>query len=184
MPIALITYYKEVSVKKLLVLTVMLIPLFVFAEVETIGYFGILSEPLSDAMKTALDLEYGVIITRVYEDTPAEKAGFENGDVIYEIDGERVENIETLKEVIADRPNKKVTIKFLRSGEQTKEAVTLGEKEKEVFMFKMEIPDMDDIKEALEMGKAEFKEQLENIEREIEILKQEIEEIKRQMQEQ
>lgn len=170
--------------KKLLVLCAVLIPLFAFAEKETIGYFGILSEPLSDVMKTALDLDHGVIITKVYEDTPAEKGGFENGDVIYEIDGEKIEDIDALKKVIADRPNEKVVIKFLRSGEHSKESVTLGEKEKEIIKFNIEIPDMEDFKKALEMGKAEFQEQLDNIEKEIEFLKKEIEDIKRQLQEQ
>jgi len=170
--------------KKLLVITALLIPLFMFAEVETIGYFGILSEPLNDAMKAALDLDHGVIITKVYEDTPAEKGGFENGDVIYEIDGEMIVDIDALKKVIADRPNKKVVIKFLRSGDHSKESVTLGEKEKEVFKFKLEMPDMEEMQEMLAKGKAEFKDQLENLEKEIEMLKKEIEEIKRQLQEQ
>jgi C-terminal processing protease CtpA/Prc len=155
-----------------------------FAEEETIGYFGILSEPLSDVMKTALDVDHGVIITKVYEETPAEKGGFEDGDVIYEIDGEKIEDIDALKMVIADRPNKKVVIKFLRSGKHSKESVTLGEKEKEIFKFKLEMPDMEEMQKMLAKGKAEFKEQLETMEKEIEMLKKEIEEIKRQLQEQ
>jgi C-terminal processing protease CtpA/Prc len=169
---------------KLLVIAVALIPLFVFAEVETIGYFGILSEPLSDAMKNALDIESGVIITKVYEDTPAAEGGFENGDVIYEIDGEKIDDIDALKKVIADRPNEKVVIKYLRSGDHAKETVTLGEKEKEILKFKIEMPDMEEMQEMLAKGKAEFKEQLENLQKEVELLKEEIEDIKRQLQEQ
>ena len=170
--------------KKLLVIAVALIPLLMFAEVETIGWFGILSEPLSDAMKTALDIDHGVIITKVYEDTPAEKGGFEDGDVIYEIDGEKIDDIDALKMVIADRPNEKVVIKYLRSGKHAKETVKLGEKEKELLKFKIEMPDMEEMQEMLSKGKAEFKAQMEILEQEIEQLKKEIEEIKRQLQEQ
>ena len=170
--------------KRLFPVIIMLIPLLMFAEQTTIGYFGILSETVSDVMITALDIEHGVVVTKVYDGTPAEKTGFEVGDVIYEIDGEAIKDIDVLKSVIAERPNKKVEVKILRSGKHMKKSVTLGEKEEEVLKFKFDIPDMDDFKKAFEMGRAEFKEEIQNLEKEIELLKKEIEEIKRQLQEQ
>ena len=168
--------------KKIVAFAVMLIPLFIFAEQETIGYFGILSEPINEAMMAALDIEYGVLVTKVYDNTPAEKAGFEIGDVIYEIDGEKIVDIKVLKDVVANHPNGKVTIKFLHSGEDMTKSVIFGEKEMVKMIF--EIPNMEDFKEALETGKDEFEEQLHNLEKEIELLKKEIEDIKRQLQEQ
>jgi C-terminal processing protease CtpA/Prc len=168
--------------KKIMALVAMLIPLFMFAEQKTIGYFGILSEPINEAMMAALDIEHGVLITKVYENTPAEQAGFEIGDVIYEIEGEKIVDIEALKTVVAKHPNEKVTIKFLHSGEHLKKSVVFGEKETVKMPF--EIPNMQDFKKALETGKNEFREQLQKLEKEIELLKQEIEDIKRQLQEQ
>jgi len=170
--------------KRLLPAIIMLMPLLLFAEQTTIGYFGILSEPISEVMMTALDIEHGVVVTRVYDDTPADKGGFEVGDVIYEIDGEAITDIDILKRVVADRPNEKVEVKMLRSGKYMKKSVTFGEKEEEILKFKFDIPDMEDFKEAFEMGRAEFKEEIKNLEKEIELLKKEIEEIKRQLQEQ
>lgn len=170
--------------KKLFPVIVLLIPLFLFAEETTIGYLGVLSESISEAMLSALDLEHGVLITKVYEDTPAGDAGLEVGDIIYEIDGEKITDIKTLKVVVADRPDKKVEVKYLRSGKHQKKSITLGEKEKEIIQLNLQIPDMDDFKETFKAGREEFKEQLENIEKEIEQLKKEIEDIKRQLQEQ
>lgn len=170
--------------KKLFPAIVMLLPLILFAEQTTIGYLGVLSEPVSETMLTALDLEHGVLITKVYDETPASDAGFEVGDVVYEIDNEKIKDIKTLKAVVAERPNKKVEVKFLRSGKHQKKAITLGEKEKDIVKFNFQIPDMEDFKEAIEIGREEFKEQLENIEKEIELLKKEIEDIKRRLKEQ
>lgn len=169
--------------KKLYTVVLLLIPLFMAGEQTTIGYFGVLSEPISDVMMTALDIEHGVVITKVYEATPAYDAGFEVGDILIEIDGQAIPDIATLKAVVADRPNKKVTVEYLRSGSHKEKSVTLGEKEKEIFQFNLEIPDMENFKKALETGREEFQEQLDNLEKEIENLKQEIEDIKKQMQE-
>jgi serine protease Do len=170
--------------KKLLPVFIMFMPLLLFAEQTTIGYLGVLSEPISETMLKTLDLEHGVLVTKVYEDTPADEAGLKVGDVIYEIDGEKITEIKILKDVVAERPLKKVEIKFFRSGSRMKETVKLGEKEKEIIKFNIQMPDMEDFKETFESGREEFKEQLENIKQEIEQLKKEIEDIKRQMQEQ
>ena len=66
--------------KKLFILAAIALPLLVFAEEETIGYLGVITEELSETMMKALDVEYGLLIKDVVENAPAEKAGLEDGD--------------------------------------------------------------------------------------------------------
>jgi hypothetical protein len=76
------------------------------------------------------ELEQGVIVRRVSEDSPASAAGLEKGDVITASDGEPVESPKALTDAIAERePGDKITLTVVRfDGEGEREIeVTLGE---------------------------------------------------------
>ncbi len=65
------------------------------------GYLGIYPE----------DTEEGVLIVEVLENTPADKAGLKNGDVIIEYDGEKIRTEKQLRKLIADtQPEETVKI--------------------------------------------------------------------------
>jgi len=100
--------------KKILIIAIA-IPLLLFAKEETIGYLGVGIAELSEAMKMALDIEHGILVDKVYEESPAEKAEIKVGDIIFEIDAEKITNYETLKQVVAARPNEKVRIQIYRA---------------------------------------------------------------------
>jgi S1-C subfamily serine protease len=76
------------------------------------------------------ELEQGVIVRRVSEDSPASAAGLEKGDVITAIDGEPVESPKALTDAIAERePSDRITLTVYQpDGEEGREIeVTLGE---------------------------------------------------------
>jgi predicted metalloprotease with PDZ domain len=97
------------------------------------GWLGIVIEEMSPAMLAALNIEYGVLIAEVIEDGPGAKAGLQMGDVILNVDGERVSSLMTLREVVRSRPGKKVEVVFLRRMKQQKVMVELGSRPGRVF---------------------------------------------------
>lgn len=50
-----------------------------------------------------LPVEHGVLVARVTPDSPADKAGIERGDIILEFDGKRIDGIEELQKILAEK---------------------------------------------------------------------------------
>jgi S1-C subfamily serine protease len=76
------------------------------------------------------EIEQGVIIRRVYDDSPAAGAGLEQGDVITAVDGEAVESVQALTDAIAaHQPGDTVTLSVYQSSEEEEQEieVRLGE---------------------------------------------------------
>jgi serine protease Do len=67
-------------------------------------------------------------VSRVMPGSPAEKAGVHVGDVITQIDGQKVEGAADVVDYVSGhKVGAKVTVAFLRDGKQGKSQVTLGE---------------------------------------------------------
>ncbi len=167
--------------KKILLWAAIAIPLLVFAEEETIGYLGVTTEELSEAMMTALDLEHGLLIKDVVENSPAKKAGLETGDIILEIDGNKITNYPALKELVAAKPDEKVKILINRSGKKYTKEAKLGVRAKPKFSIQMELPDFEEIKKLMSQGTEQLKQELERLKEEIEKIKEEIEKLKKKV---
>jgi serine protease Do len=70
----------------------------------------------------------GVIITEVMKDSPAEKAGLKESDVLIEFDGKKIKDVHQLPAVVAAiTPGTEVAVKIIRDGKQKKINVKLGE---------------------------------------------------------
>ena len=85
------------------------------------GWLGVQIQPVSDELAAALGLEEarGALVNDVVPDSPAEAAGFENGDVILAIAGEDVETPRELVFAVADRPiGEAVDLTVWREGER------------------------------------------------------------------
>ncbi|WP_440957493.1 Do family serine endopeptidase [Oceanicaulis sp. LC35] len=96
------------------------------------GYLGIapavLTDDLKDAMGLDEDLE-GVLINQVLDDTPAQAAGLENGDIILEINGEPVDDPRELtRRVGAFAPGERVAFRILREERERTIRVELTER--------------------------------------------------------
>ena len=106
------------------------------------GWLGVYTEDLSKPMLVALDIDHGVLVTDVAEESPAAKAGMEAGDVITSLDGDTMTDGSALRWAVRDRPDKKVVVKFLRRGKEKKLDVTLGVREEAEQTFNFEWPAM------------------------------------------
>lgn len=72
----------------------------------------------------------GVIITQIDEDGPAASADFEIGDFILSFDGEAVEDVRSLSQVVASTEiGKTVNVELIRDGRARTVSFTLGELE-------------------------------------------------------
>lgn len=107
-------------------------------EVER-GYLGISSQDVDINLAKAYNLNspQGVIITKVMENTPAEKAGLKEGDLILKIDEKEVNSSTELRQIITKiQPGKKVIVTVLREENgkiiEKKIPVIIGKRPKEV----------------------------------------------------
>lgn len=68
----------------------------------------------------------GIYVAEIVENSAAEEAGIEKGDVIVEVDGQKVQKFGDLSGIIAQkRPGDKVSITYLRNKKQHTKTVTL-----------------------------------------------------------
>jgi S1-C subfamily serine protease len=72
----------------------------------------------------------GILITEIYEDSPAEEAGLRENDVVVSIDGETGEDLKTFVDLVRSKePGTKVEIRVHRDGEMKTLHATLAERE-------------------------------------------------------
>jgi len=91
------------------------------------GMLGVLVQPINADLARSLNLTepHGAIVTQVTEDSPAERAGVEQGDVILSLDGKPIDSSNALRNAVARlQPGTKVTLDLLREG--AKRSVTLA----------------------------------------------------------
>ena len=83
------------------------------------GWLGVTIQPLTPELSKQFGLgdEKGVLVGDVVEDSPAEKAGIQRGDVIVEFDGKEVKDATNLRNIVAGTaPNTGVSLKIVREG--------------------------------------------------------------------
>ena len=96
----------------------------------TRGYLGITIQDLTPELAKSFGLKDtdGILIAQVMPDTPAEKAGLKQGDVIVEFNGEPVDNFAPFRNKIAlTEPGTKIKITVLRDGKKKTFDVTIEE---------------------------------------------------------
>ncbi len=97
----------------------------------TRGYLGVYIQKLSPEMADSLGLKdvKGAIIPEIKEDSPADRAGLKQGDVVVELDGKPVNGAQDLSNRIAGiKPGTKIEIVVLRNGEREKLTAELEER--------------------------------------------------------
>ncbi|MDK2848035.1 MAG: serine protease Do [Desulfuromonadales bacterium] len=74
-----------------------------------------------------LDEVEGILVTQVIEDSPAEDAGLKQGDVILQIDGDKLDKVASFRNRIAlTAPGTKVSLLILRDGKEMTFKVKIG----------------------------------------------------------
>lgn len=92
-------------------------------------YLGVNLAEIDDnrAKELKLKEDYGVEITRVEENSPAEKAGIKPGDVVLEYNGQRVEGMEQFGRMVRETPpGREVKMTISRNGATQTLAAVVG----------------------------------------------------------
>jgi serine protease Do len=93
------------------------------------GWLGVMIQELNDDLAGSFHLKNknGALISDVFENSPASKAGLQRGDVIIEFDGKKVIQMRTLPLIVAETPiGKEVNLKTVRDGKERTVAVRIG----------------------------------------------------------
>ncbi len=87
----------------------------------TRAYLGVMPQDLDQAMATYYGLErpQGVLVAQVNDDTPAQKAGLEEGDIILQVGDKDIRNASDLRNTISlSEVGEKVNLKIVRDGKE------------------------------------------------------------------
>jgi serine protease Do len=93
------------------------------------GFLGVNIQSISDADAKELDLEMGgVLIVRVEDDSPAQKAGLKKYDLVVEVNNSKIKTAEELKIKIANlSPGDEIRLTIYRGSKRQKVTVKVGE---------------------------------------------------------
>jgi hypothetical protein len=104
------------------------------------GWLGVRTDNLSEPMLVALDIDHGVLVTEVVDESPAAKAGVEVGDVILSLEGQKTTDGSTLRRLVRERPEEEVELTIRRRGKEQKLGVGLGTRKLVEHTFSFEWP--------------------------------------------
>lgn len=102
------------------------------------AWLGVVLQPLSEELKEAMEVDRdveGVLISEVVDDSPADRFGLEDGDVILSIDREEVGSVKEAVRAIKDfSPGDEIEVAVLRDGRRKRviEVELGGREEKKV----------------------------------------------------
>ncbi|MCD6310772.1 MAG: trypsin-like peptidase domain-containing protein [Candidatus Eremiobacteraeota bacterium] len=102
------------------------------------AYLGIMMTNVANLEKQALEHinfngKEGIVITRVFPGSPAELAGLRPGDVIIEVDGKKITDVEQMRRyVLSCVVGKKISIVVMRSGVRNNLTATLAKRPDEL----------------------------------------------------
>ena len=100
----------------------------------TRGWLGVGIQELTPDLARSFGLKEGrgALVAQVFEDSPADVAGIEQGDVILKFDGKDVEDSGALPRIVANSPvGKTIDIKVFRKGEIISRQAMVGEMREE-----------------------------------------------------
>ncbi len=95
----------------------------------TRGFLGVSLQPVDKDIADAfgLDKPEGALVSEVVKDSPADKAGLKQGDIIMEYDGKTVKSLGSFRnEISLMAPGAKITLKVNRKGKMITLPVILG----------------------------------------------------------
>ncbi len=96
------------------------------------GYLGVYLQAMDKDLRERLKVKeggVGVLVTKVEEDSPADKGGMKEGDVIVKYDGKKVKDIKSLQLLVArTHPGTTVSVVVVRDGKEKKLKIKIGEK--------------------------------------------------------
>jgi len=117
---------------KIILLTILLISVSITLVAAERAYMGVYTSDWNTKSNPyAEDYDYGIIITKVVKDGPAQKAGVENKDLLLELDNEKVYTNDQLTKMLQNyEPGNKVKITVVKvDGDKQNLKIKLGSRE-------------------------------------------------------
>ncbi|RME09221.1 MAG: Do family serine endopeptidase [Aquificota bacterium] len=83
------------------------------------GWLGVVIQDITPEMAESLGVREGVIIAQIMPGSPAEKGGLRVGDVVVEVDGQKVSEVRELQfKIMRTEPGKEINLKVIREGKE------------------------------------------------------------------
>ncbi|MDZ7376435.1 MAG: PDZ domain-containing protein [candidate division KSB1 bacterium] len=96
-------------------------------EAKKKGYLGVVTQELTRHQKKALKADFGVVITEIEPNSPAERDGLMEDDVIQWVNDVKITRSSTLVRVVRGlQPGEKAKIVVIRDGKEKTITVTIG----------------------------------------------------------
>jgi serine protease Do len=98
------------------------------------GRIGIVIQPLTNELAESFSVEpgQGIVVAQVFDNSPAQRAGIEQGDVIISYQGNKVDNVGRFRNSVSlTAPGSKEEIVVLRNGKRKNLTITIGKQENE-----------------------------------------------------
>lgn len=154
------------------------------------GQIGVRVQDLTEQLGEYFGVKHGegALITEADEDEPAYEAGLRAGDVIVEVDGEEIEDVDDLMDVISDKEEgDRVKIKVIRDHKPKNFTVEVEEEEEWSSVYLKELEKLKVSPEKFHQPKIfwqeeEFREHKEELREELEELREELEELKEELE--
>jgi serine protease Do len=93
------------------------------------AYLGVILQTIDQKLADAMNLSStdGILVSEIVKDSPAEKAGLQEGDIIVSLNGKKVKNIKKFRNEIALMdPGSSVKLKLVRDNKTKKITIPLG----------------------------------------------------------
>ena len=87
-------------------------------------WIGIMGTPVDPLLKSHLKLDAGVVVQQVVPDSPADKAGIREGDILLRFNDAQIRDVLGLAEAVAKNQDKEAKITLLREGKEQTLAIT------------------------------------------------------------
>jgi C-terminal processing protease CtpA/Prc len=104
---------------------------FDFQKNEKGAYLGVQVKELSDQLLEYFNVDHGVLVEEVMDESSAKKAGLKAGDVITQINDRKIADYNDLiRTVNYYNPGEQVEVIYVRKGKSEKVSIVLGEKKR------------------------------------------------------
>ncbi len=92
-------------------------------------FLGVVVNELDKEQQEEMNLDYGLYVNRIVEDSSAEKANLKKGDILLSIDNDKIYTPGQLRKILnTHKPDSEITVKYLRDGKEKNIKVKLGSK--------------------------------------------------------
>ncbi len=103
---------------------------------KTKVWLGVKAKNIPERRLDNLKLDYGLEVTKVYKDSPAEKAGLQEEDILLKINGKPLNDVDELIDVIRDTEiDEKVKITYMREGKELETEVSIVKRAKRSYVW-------------------------------------------------